>query len=104
MTATVKSMEFLVEFEVKIPDGTPDSEVQHREKAEATAAAKLIDEGHLVRVWKRRVATSESTIIGLYRADSEAQLDGLLAALPLYEWMRITSPRSSPIPTTRHWP
>jgi predicted dienelactone hydrolase len=40
-------MEFLVEFEVNVPDGTPASEVQHRENAEATAAAKLVDEGHL---------------------------------------------------------
>jgi len=62
MTATVKDMEFLVEVEVKIPDGTPDSEVRHRERPEATAAAKLVDEGHLVRVWKQRVATGESTI------------------------------------------
>jgi hypothetical protein len=28
--------------------------------------------------------------VGLYRADSEAQLDGLLGALPLSEWMHIT--------------
>jgi muconolactone D-isomerase len=98
MTATVKNMEFLVEFEVKIPDETPDSKVQHRERAEATAAAELVDEGHLVRVWKWRVATSESTIIGLYRADSEAQLDGLLAALPLYEWMGITVTPLEPHP------
>jgi muconolactone delta-isomerase len=87
--AVVKSMEFLVEFEVRIPDRTPAPEVEDRERAEATAAAKLVDEGHLVRLWKRRVATGESTIVGLYRAESEAQLDGLLAALALYVRMGV---------------
>jgi muconolactone D-isomerase len=28
-------------------------------------------------------------VLGLYRADSEAQLDGLLRALPLHEWMHV---------------
>ena len=83
-------MEFLVEFEVNIPDGTPESQVQHREKAEAAAAAKLVDEGHLVRLWKRSVATGETKILGLYRADSETELDALLGALPLHDWMRVT--------------
>ena len=83
-------MEFLVEFEVNVPDGTPESEVEEREKAEASAAAKLVDEGHLVRLWKRPVAPGETRIVGLYRADNEAQLDGLLGALPLYEWMHVT--------------
>jgi muconolactone D-isomerase len=83
-------MEFLVEFEVNVPDGTPESEVKNRERAEASAAAKLVDEGHLLRVWKRPVAPDETKILGLYSADSTTQLDGLLAALPLYEWMQIT--------------
>ena len=29
-------------------------------------------------------------MLGLYRAESEAELDGLLRALPLYEWMTVT--------------
>ena len=45
-------MEFLVEFEINVPGGTPQSEVRDREDAEATAAAQLAREGHLVRVWK----------------------------------------------------
>ena len=83
-------MEFLVDFTLDVPDGTPESEVSDREKAEASVAAKLADDGHLVRVWKVRVAPGDTKVVGLYRADSEAQLDGLLGALPLYEWMHIT--------------
>ncbi|HEY2436393.1 MAG TPA: muconolactone Delta-isomerase family protein, partial [Solirubrobacteraceae bacterium] len=83
-------MDFLVEFEVTVPKGTPESEVAAREDAESAAAAKLVDEGHLIRLWKRHVASGESRPIGLYRAESEADMDGLLRALPLYEWMRVT--------------
>jgi len=91
-------MEFLVDFQVNIPDGTPESEVKDRERAEASAAARLVDDGHLVRVWKRPVADGESKIIGLYRADSETQLDRLLGGLPLYEWMHVTVTPLKPHP------
>ena len=83
-------MEFLVGFDMTIPDATPDSEVKERVRAEATAAAGLARKGHLVRLWRPPVAPGESKAIGLYRADSEARLDALLAALPLNEWMQIT--------------
>jgi muconolactone delta-isomerase len=82
-------VEFLVDFAVDIPAGTPTSEINDRENAEAAATAKLADDGHLVRVW-RSAAHGETTIVGLYRADSEAQLAGLLGALPLADWMRVT--------------
>ena len=47
-------MEFLVEFEVEVPEGTRESEVEQRLRDEAAAAAKLVDEGHLLRVWRER--------------------------------------------------
>ncbi len=83
-------MDFLVEFEVRIPDGTSQSEVDDRERAEASAAAGLVADGHLVRLWRRGGAPADATVLGLYRADTEGELDGLLAALPLAEWMRVT--------------
>jgi len=91
-------MEFLVEFEIKIPEGTTESEVEDREDAEAEAAAKLVEEGHLVRVWKLPVGSGEAQVLGLYRADSETELDGLLRALPLYEWMRVSVTPLAPHP------
>ena len=45
-------MEFLVEFQFNVPEGTPESEVKQRESAEAAAAADLAREGHLVRLWR----------------------------------------------------
>jgi len=85
-------MEFLVEFEfeVEVPAGTSDAEVEQRQRAESAAAVKLAAGGYLVRLWRRPLAGDGTTAIGLYRADSEAELDGLLAALPLADWLRVT--------------
>jgi muconolactone D-isomerase len=86
----VTAHEFLVEFEVEVPDGTPHEEVELRQRAESAAAAKLAEDGHLVRLWRRPLVGDGSTAVGLYRADSEAELDGLLAALPLADWLSVT--------------
>jgi muconolactone delta-isomerase len=91
-------VEFLVEFDIHIPDDAPRSEVEERERGEAAAAADLAREGHLVRIWKPPVAPGESKALGLYRADSHAQLDGLLGALPLADWMRVTVTPLAPHP------
>ena len=84
------SMEFLVEFEVEVPAGTPAAEVEQRQRAESAAAAELAKDGHLVRLWRRPVGGDGTTAIGLYRANSEAELDDLLAGLPLADWLRVT--------------
>ena len=83
-------MEFLVEFEVDVPADTPDKEVERRQRAESAAAAKLAEDGHLVRLWRLPTGGDGATAIGLYRADTEAKLDGLLGALPLADWLHIT--------------
>jgi len=91
-------MEFLVEFDIHVPEGTPRAEVEQRTKAEAAATAELAREGHLVRVWRPPVAPGERKALGLYRADSKAQLGGLLGALPLSDWMQISVTPLQPHP------
>jgi muconolactone delta-isomerase len=91
-------VEFLVEFHINIPEGTPPSEVDERVRAEDAAAADLVRRGHLVRLWKPPAAPGETKAVGLYRADSEAQLDGLLGALPLDGWMQVTVTPLEPHP------
>jgi muconolactone delta-isomerase len=91
-------MEFLVQFDVEVPDGTPETEVEQRTRAEASAAARLVDEGHLLRLWRRTAVADDTTAIGLYQADSKAELDGLLRALPLADWMQVTITPLAPHP------
>jgi len=91
-------MEFLVEFEVEVPEGTPESEVEQRTRGESAAAARLADEGHLLRIWRRAAVAGDTTTIGLYDAESEAKLDGLLRVLPLADWMQVTIIALSPHP------
>ena len=78
-------MEFLVEFELTVPEGAPKSEVAERANAEAKAAEKLAVKGHLIRVWK----SGAGNVIGLYRAASRSELDAILDALPLAPWMHV---------------
>ena len=81
-------MEFLVQFEVEIPDGVSVADVGDRERAEAAAAESLAEQGHLIRLWKVTTGDGLTTVLGLYRAGSRVELEALLVALPLYEWMR----------------
>jgi len=81
-------MDFLVEFDVHVPDGTPQTEIEQRINAEATAAATLVRDGHLVRLWK--TAAGSNKLVGLYRAENEPEIDRLLGALPLNGWMQTT--------------
>jgi muconolactone delta-isomerase len=91
-------VEFLVEFEITVPDGAPRSEVEERERDEAAAVAELAQEGHVARIWKPPMAPGEAKALGLYRADSQTQLDGLLGALPLADWMHVTVTPLEPHP------
>jgi muconolactone delta-isomerase len=91
-------MDFLVEFDIRVPDGTAATDIKQREDTEASAAAKLAGEGHVLRIWRRPVAPGKSTVLGLYRADSETELQGLLSRLPLYEWMNIAITPLEPHP------
>ena len=83
-------MEFLAGFEVEVPAGTSAAEAEQHQRAESAAAAKLAEDGHLVRLWRRPLVGDGTTAIGLYRAFSQPQLDDLLAALPLADWLRVT--------------
>ena len=91
-------IEFLVEFDLQVPRGTPESEVSDRVQAESAAAAELADEGHLVRLWRWPRAEDGVAAVGLYRAESAAQLDALLAELPLADWLRVTVTPLQPHP------
>ena len=87
-----------MEFELDVPEATAESEVEDRNNAESSAAGKLAAEGHLDRVWIRRVGPGHTRVLGLYRAESEAELESLLRGLPLYDWMQVTVTPLEPHP------
>ena len=91
-------MEFLVEFEVTVPKGTPEREVQDRDTAESAAAGALARDGHLIRLWRAPVVRGKTNAVGVYTADSRAELDSLLSALPLSDWMRVVVTPLTPHP------
>ena len=64
--------------------------MEQHQRTESAAAAKPAKDGHLARLWRRPLAGDRTTATGLYRAGSQAALDGLLAALPLADGLRAT--------------
>jgi muconolactone D-isomerase len=88
-------MEYFVDFELAIPEGTAESVVSGRLAAEATAAASLAEQRRLIRLWK---TPAESHAVGLFRADDKAELDVLLAALPLADWLTMSVTALEPHP------
>ena len=83
-------MEFLVQFQLDVPAGAASSDIEHRESAEVASAKMLAEQGHLVRLWQVPVESGVTRVLGLYRAGSTAELDALLGALPLFDWMHIS--------------
>jgi muconolactone D-isomerase len=81
--------EFLVEFEVTIPPAASKREIEERERAEAVAASGLAADGHLLRLWRTAAVAGHRAAVGIYSADSRAEIEALLQALPLADWMKI---------------
>ena len=69
-----------------------------REDAESAAAAKLVDQGHLIRLWKRRVAPARADRSGCTAPTAKPSWTACCARLPLYEWMRVTVTPLEPHP------
>jgi muconolactone D-isomerase len=82
-------VEFLADMVTRVPDNTSASEVDDTKDREAIRASELAAQGHLIRLWKPPVQAGEWRTLGLWRADDENQLQGLLATLPLHVWMTV---------------
>jgi muconolactone D-isomerase len=83
-------MDYLVEFILTVPQGTPVSELEQRTTGEAVRVAELAAQGHALRVWKPLPDDGRSRAIGLYRAADDAELQATLESLPLRPWMEIS--------------
>jgi muconolactone delta-isomerase len=90
-----KGMEFLVTFTLAVPPGTAAEAVADAKAREAQAAHDLADQGHLLRLW----TWPDGRAFGLYQARDAAEMQAILAALPLAPWMTVDTTPLSPHPS-----
>ena len=83
-------MDYLVDFTLTVPEGTPASELELRTTGEGTRVAELAAQGHALRVWKPLPDDGRSRAVGLYRAADDTELHAILESLPLRPWMEIS--------------
>jgi muconolactone delta-isomerase len=79
-------LEFLVTMTTHVPAGTPDAAVDDIRRREAARARELAAEGHLLRLWRPPLQPGEWRTLGLFRAGDEAELEKVLASMPLRVW------------------
>jgi hypothetical protein len=69
-------MEFLVEFEIEVPEGTPEAGLP-------TSGKRLAEEGHVLRVWNRPAATGQpKAVLGSTRPKAKGSSMVCLAVSP----------------------
>jgi muconolactone D-isomerase len=79
-------MEFLVTMTTHVPDGTSEAAVAELRTREAEHSRELAAQGHLLRLWRPPLQPGEWRSLGLFAADDAAQLETVLASMPLRVW------------------
>ena len=79
-------MEYLVSMTTHVPDGTSDQAVADVRAREAAHSGELARQGHLLRLWRPPLRPGEWRSLGLFAATDDAQLEQVLAAMPLRVW------------------
>jgi muconolactone delta-isomerase len=79
-------MEYLVNMTTQVPDGTSKATVQDIRAREAAHSRDLAAQGHLLRLWRPPLQPGEWRTFGLFAADDGAQLENVLASMPLRIW------------------
>ena len=76
-------MEYLVTMTTQVPAGTADSEVGQVRAREAARSRELAAQGHLLRLWRPPLKPGEWRTLGLFAAADDAELERVLASMPL---------------------
>jgi muconolactone delta-isomerase len=79
-------MEYFVTMTTHVPEGTPEEVVDDVRGREAAHSLELAAQGHLVRLWRPPLQPGEWRSVGLFAATDEAQLEEVLASMPLRVW------------------
>jgi muconolactone delta-isomerase len=79
-------MEYLVTMTTHVPGGTPEAAVDDVRAREAAHSRELAAQGHLLRLWRPPLQRGEWRSLGLFAATDAAQLEEVLASMPLRVW------------------
>jgi muconolactone delta-isomerase len=79
-------MEYLVTMTTRVPDGTPAEAVDDVRAREAAHTLELAAQGYVLRLWRPPLAPGEWRTIGLFAAADTAELERVLASMPLRVW------------------
>jgi muconolactone delta-isomerase len=81
-------MEYLVNMTTRVPDGTPDDAVVAMRAREAARSRQLGSDRRLLRLWRPPLQPGEWRSLGLFSADDNAELEEVLASMPLRVWRK----------------
>jgi muconolactone D-isomerase len=81
-----QALEYLVTMTTNVPDGTSEAAVQDIRTREAARSRELAAQGHLLRLWRPPLRPGEWRTLGLFAADDGAELERVLASMPLRVW------------------
>ncbi len=79
-------MEYLVTMTTHVPDGTSEESVTDVRSREAAHSGELARQGYLLRLWRPPLRPGEWRSLGLFAAADDAQLEQVLAGMPLRVW------------------
>jgi len=79
-------MEYLVTMTTLVPEGTPEETVREIRRRETACARDLATQGYLLRLWRPPLQPGEWRTLGLFAVADEAQLEDVLASMPLRVW------------------
>jgi muconolactone delta-isomerase len=79
-------MDYLVTMTTQVPEGTAEQAVDEVKAREAAHSADLAAQGYLRRLWRPPLRPGEWRTLGLFTAGSAAELEEVLASMPLRIW------------------
>jgi muconolactone delta-isomerase len=100
-------MEYLVTMTTHVPDGTTAEAVDDVRARESAHTRELAAQGHVLRLWRPPLAPGEWRTLGLFAAADAAELERVLASMPLRVWRsdevkQLTAHKNDPAPSA--WP
>jgi muconolactone delta-isomerase len=92
-----KAAEFLTTFTIAVPAGTSAQAVAETEASEARRTQELTRQGRLLRLWNLPSEPGQRRALGLWRTRDAAEMQAILASLPMDAWMTVET-----TPLTQH--